>query len=81
MFICIDELKAKHGLSYVFTTTTSSNQEEVDNLVWHLSPNAKRYSTKYLEPVWLMPLEKTPLSRLHVELRHSTSLVILRYAR
>ncbi|KAF8399432.1 hypothetical protein HHK36_015297 [Tetracentron sinense] len=37
------ELKARYGGSYVFTMTTSSNQEEeVENLVRRLSPNANR---------------------------------------
>ncbi|KAK1357752.1 ABC transporter domain-containing protein [Heracleum sosnowskyi] len=37
------ELKARYGGSYVFTMTTSSNhEEEVENLVKHLSPSANR---------------------------------------
>ncbi|XP_010242394.1 PREDICTED: ABC transporter A family member 7-like [Nelumbo nucifera] len=37
------ELKARYGGSYVFTMTTSSNQEEeVENLVRHLSPSANK---------------------------------------
>uniref|UniRef100_A0A5B7AWJ4 ABC transporter domain-containing protein n=1 Tax=Davidia involucrata TaxID=16924 RepID=A0A5B7AWJ4_DAVIN len=37
------ELKARYGGSYVFTMTTSSNhEEEVDNLVQRLSPNASK---------------------------------------
>ncbi|KAK3035659.1 hypothetical protein RJ639_032531 [Escallonia herrerae] len=37
------ELKARYGGSYVFTmTTSSSHEEEVENLVRHLSPNANR---------------------------------------
>ncbi|KAL1814731.1 hypothetical protein ACET3Z_017305 [Daucus carota] len=37
------ELKARYGGSYVFTMTTSSNhEEEVGNLVKHLSPSANR---------------------------------------
>ncbi|KAG9449598.1 hypothetical protein H6P81_009563 [Aristolochia fimbriata] len=37
------ELKARYGGSYVFTMTTSSNQdEEVEELVRKLSPNAKK---------------------------------------
>ncbi|KAK1357751.1 ABC transporter domain-containing protein [Heracleum sosnowskyi] len=45
-FQCIgnpNELKARYGGSYVFTMTTSSNhEEEVENLVKHLSPSANR---------------------------------------
>ncbi|KAK7836980.1 abc transporter a family member 8 [Quercus suber] len=37
------ELKARYGGSYVFTMTTSSDHEQdVDNLVRHLSPNANK---------------------------------------
>ncbi|XAR65460.1 Sulfate-transporting ATPase [Bertholletia excelsa] len=37
------ELKARYGGSYVFTMTTSSNhEEEVENLVHHLCPNAHK---------------------------------------
>ncbi|KAL2515976.1 ABC transporter A family member 7 [Forsythia ovata] len=37
------ELKARYGGSYVFTMTTSSNhEEEVENLVRRLSPNANK---------------------------------------
>ncbi|KAH7857289.1 hypothetical protein Vadar_010935 [Vaccinium darrowii] len=37
------ELKARYGGSYVFTMTTSSNhEEEVENLVKNLSPNANK---------------------------------------
>ncbi|XP_009615366.1 ABC transporter A family member 7 [Nicotiana tabacum] len=37
------ELKARYGGSYVFTMTTSSdNEEEVEHMVRHLSPNANR---------------------------------------
>ncbi|KAF5933672.1 hypothetical protein HYC85_029843 [Camellia sinensis] len=37
------ELKARYGGSYVFTmTTTSNHEEEVENLVQHLSPNANK---------------------------------------
>ncbi|CAI9757523.1 unnamed protein product [Fraxinus pennsylvanica] len=37
------ELKARYGGSYVFTMTTISNhEEEVENLVRHLSPNANK---------------------------------------
>ncbi|RZC87408.1 hypothetical protein C5167_035948 [Papaver somniferum] len=38
------ELKGRYGGSYVFTMTTSSNQdeEEVENLVRGLSPNANK---------------------------------------
>ncbi|KAK6123286.1 hypothetical protein DH2020_042963 [Rehmannia glutinosa] len=37
------ELKARYGGSYVFTMTTSENHEqEVENLVHHLSPNATK---------------------------------------
>ncbi|KAL3819387.1 hypothetical protein ACJIZ3_005292 [Penstemon smallii] len=37
------ELKARYGGSYVFTMTTSSNhEEEVQNMVRNLSPNANR---------------------------------------
>ncbi|KAL7179199.1 hypothetical protein ACSBR1_042563 [Camellia fascicularis] len=37
------ELKARYGGSYVFTmTTTSNHEEEVENLVRHLSPNANK---------------------------------------
>ncbi|PQQ01322.1 hypothetical protein Pyn_21304 [Prunus yedoensis var. nudiflora] len=44
------ELKARYGGSYVFTMTTSSNhEEEVENLVRRLSPNATRY-TIFLGP-------------------------------
>ncbi|XVF11962.1 hypothetical protein REPUB_Repub08aG0073700 [Reevesia pubescens] len=37
------ELKARYGGSYIFTMTTSSNhEEEVENLVRHLSPSANK---------------------------------------
>ncbi|CAK9164043.1 unnamed protein product [Ilex paraguariensis] len=37
------ELKGRYGGSYVFTMTTSANhEEEVENLVRRLSPNANR---------------------------------------
>ncbi|XWS51101.1 hypothetical protein CRYUN_Cryun12cG0147500 [Craigia yunnanensis] len=37
------ELKARYGGSYIFTMTTSSNhEEEVENLVRHLSPGANK---------------------------------------
>ncbi|KAE8670772.1 hypothetical protein F3Y22_tig00112107pilonHSYRG00025 [Hibiscus syriacus] len=37
------ELKGRYGGSYIFTITTSSNhEEEVENMVHHLSPNANK---------------------------------------
>ncbi|KAK8993906.1 hypothetical protein V6N11_008120 [Hibiscus sabdariffa] len=37
------ELKGRYAESYIFTITTSSNhEEEVENMVHHLSPNANK---------------------------------------
>ncbi|XP_070006475.1 ABC transporter A family member 7-like isoform X2 [Nicotiana sylvestris] len=67
-----DELKARYGGSYMFTMTTSpENGSEVEDLVKHLSPNAKKTYHLYGTQKFELPKDEVKISDVFLTVRQA----------
>lgn len=71
---CEWQLKGRYGGSYIFTITTSSNyEEEVENMVQHLSPNANKIYRISGTQKFEMPKQEVRIADVFQAVEHAKS--------